>query len=196
MPVNRSVRWCCLTKAVLKDRASTPVETGLSVSRLAAIHFSRGFDIDRLFADTCRELAGTGLRLGGLLQVSSGGEAENATSVHLVDVRTRASYDIWEDRGALASGCRLDEAGLLQAAHIIDRAIEDRVDLIVVNRFGRAESEGRGLRPFIASAIEAEIAVLTCVREPYIDAWQQFHGGLALALPPQLGKVTAWAGSK
>ena len=44
-----------------------------------------------------------------------------------------------------ARGCRLDERGLLDAEPAIMAAIADRVDLLVINRFGRAESLGRGL---------------------------------------------------
>jgi len=169
------------------------METRMNASRLAAIHYEKGSDIDALLVDICRRLAGEGLRLGGLLQISSGGIGGCATSVHLVDLRTRSSFDIWEERGACARGCRLDETGLLEAAHVFDAAIKDRVDMIVFNRFGRAESLGRGLMPYFANAVEADIAVLTSVREPYVEAWRQFHGGLALELETHVASVVSWA---
>lgn len=162
-------------------------------SRIAAIHYQRGFDIDSLFANLCSRLADDCLKLGGLLQISSGCVAGGVTSVNLVDLRTHKSFDIWEDRGTHASGCRLDEAGLLEAAQAIDAAIRDRVDLLVFNRFGRAESQGRGLVPYFADALEAEIAVLTSVREPYVEAWNQFHDGLAVEFETHLASVVAWA---
>jgi hypothetical protein len=82
---------------------------------------------------------------------------------------------------------------LAVASQAIDRAIEDRVDLVVMNRFGRAESLGGGLLTSLTSAVAAEVPVLTAVRAPYDMAWAQFHGGLGRELPPVLEAIVAWA---
>jgi hypothetical protein len=161
---------------------------------LAAINYSRGFDIDRLLVDVCAELARRRLRLGGLLQVSTGTRGGNcAASVHAYDLRTERAFDIWDDRGQCAQGCRLDEGGLAAAECVLEAAIADRVDLLLVNRFGRAESLGRGLRRSFEAAIAAGIPVLAAVRTPYDEAWRGFHGGLGQELAPELGGVVAWA---
>jgi hypothetical protein len=62
-----------------------------------------------------------------------------------------------------------------------------------MNRFGRAESLGGGLLGPLASAVAAELPVLTAVRAPYDLAWAKFHGGLAKELPADVASVTAWA---
>ena len=133
---------------------------------LTAIKFQRGFNIDAQLTHVCTLLKDNGLTVGGLIQENRCGDV---SGVQLVDIRSQQKFDIWENRGLHASGCRLDESGLLY----------DRVDLVVINRFGRAESEGQGLRDYIAQAVDAGIPVLTGVREPYIEAWQLFHGGMA-----------------
>jgi hypothetical protein len=161
--------------------------------RLAAIAYARGFDIDRLLVDACKELSRDGVRLGGLLQISTGAKGGCASTVHVVDLRTNSAYDIWEDRGACARGCRLDERGLADASVVIDQAVADRVDLVVVNRFGRAESLGRGLLECFASALSADVPILTAVRAPYDGAWSTFHGGLGMELPAEQAAVVAWA---
>ncbi len=161
--------------------------------RLAAIHFEQGFDIDDLLTQVCAALARNEVRLGGLLQTVSEGVAGCASSVHVVDLRTGVPVDIFEHRGRFAEGCRLDEGALLEAAPAIHRAIEDRVDLLVINRFGRAESVGKGLIDAFAAAIEAGIPTLTAVRQSYAEAWLAFHGGLATDLPAALDPVAAWA---
>lgn len=161
--------------------------------RLAAVSYDRGFDIDRLFVAVCERLARHGVRLGGLLQISTGGKGGCATTVHVVDLRTNTAFDIWEERGACARGCRLDEGGLAAASLAIDRAIADRVDLVIMNRFGRAESLGGGLLGCLASAVAAELPVLTAVRAPYDDAWARFHRGLGTELPADAVAITAWA---
>ncbi len=162
-------------------------------SRLAAIHYERGFDIDRVFIDVCASAAATGLRLGGLVQMTTGERGGNcAATVHVVDLRTQKAFDIWENRGACARGCRLDERSLADAEPAIMRAIVDRVHLLIINRFGRAESLGRGLRACFEAAIAADVPVLTAVRAPYDQAWQNFHGGFGLSLPCDEDQVAGW----
>lgn len=161
--------------------------------RLAAIRYDKGFDIDALLVDVCRELAERGVRLGGLLQISEGGVGGCATSVHLYDLQTRTAFDIWEDRGSCARGCRLDETGLHHASSVLDRAISDQVDLLIINRFGRAESLGRGLLGHFAKALETNVPILTSVREPYDQAWHNFHGGLGMELPCARHTISVWA---
>ena len=163
--------------------------------RLAAIAYDRGFDIDRLLVAACERLSRRGIRLGGLLQVSTGAKGGCASTVHVVDLRTNAAFDIWEERGAGSKGCRLDERGLAAASHAIDEAIDDRVDLVIMNQFGRAESLGGGLLAAFSSAVSAGVPTLTAVRAPYDLAWAKFHGGLGHELPPDVQAVVAWVES-
>jgi hypothetical protein len=160
---------------------------------LAAIHYERGLDVDALLLETCDALRSQGVRLGGIIQRSSGDRAQCATSVHVVDLRSGAAFDIWEARGACARGCRLDERGLVDAEATILAALADGADLVVINRFGRAESLGRGLVGCFAAAIDARVPVLTAVRAPYGEAWDAFHGGLGGELVPDVRQVIAWA---
>lgn len=101
-----------------------------------------------------------------VIQRSSGSRGSCAARVDVVDLQTGRCFDIWENRGACARGCRLDERGLLDAEPPIQSAIVDRVDLVVINRFGRAESSGPGARRLLPAALEADIPVLTAVRSP------------------------------
>lgn len=164
------------------------------MSPLAAVHYDRGDDIDQFLVTACTRLAATGVRLGGLLQVSKGERAGNcATCVQVVDLRTGQAFDIWQERGACARGCRLDEEGLAQSEIAIRQAVADHVDLLVINRFGRAESLGRGLRGCFEAALLAGIPALTAVRAPYDFAWAAFHGGLAVDLACNVAEILAWA---
>jgi hypothetical protein len=160
---------------------------------LAAIVYGRELPIDDLLLSTCGELRARGVRLGGVFQRASGNPGACASSVHVVDLRSGAAFDIWEPRGACSHGCRLDERGLVDAEATLLAAIEERVDLLVINRFGRAESHGRGLIGCFAAAIEASIPVLTAVRAPYDDAWRRFHGGLGQELAAEATAAVGWA---
>jgi len=162
------------------------------MSLLTAIKFQRGFNIDARLTQICTLLSDNGLTVGGLIQENSCGDV---SSVQLVDIRSQEKFDIWENRGLHASGCRLDEAGLQGSAKVIEQAIFDRVDMLIINRFGRAESEGKGLREYFAQAIDAGVPVLTGVRDTYIDSWHQFHGGMAHELISTDTKMENWIAS-
>ena len=161
-------------------------------TRLGAVIYQRGDDIDALLIAVAEHLTRHELHLGGIVQVRSGPMESCATSLEVMDLMSGKRASIWEDRGACAQGCRLDERGLAAAEPMIRAAIAADVDLVMINRFGHAESRGAGLVPAIIAAIEAGIPVLTAVRAPYIEAWQAFHGGLAADLPADRDAVAAW----
>jgi hypothetical protein len=165
----------------------------VGITPLAAITYRRGFDIDELLLRCCTRLRSGGLRIGGLVQQSSGERGQCARSIHVIDLRSGRAFDIWEERGACASACRLDERGLVDAGPTLMGAIADRVDLLVVNRFGRAESLGRGLLGCFSAAIEAGVPVLTAVRHTYDRDWRMFHGGFARELGPSMQDIVEWA---
>ena len=160
---------------------------------LAAIYYDRGYDIDRILNEVCQALRKQGVRLGGLVQVAGRQQAGACLqSIHLVDLLTEKSYNIWEDRGKSVQGCRLSANVFAEADTALKAAIEQRVDLLFVNRFGRAESEGHGLRQSIEKAVTEGIPVLTAVRAPYDAAWTDFHGGLAAELPCTETAIMDW----
>ncbi len=162
---------------------------------LAGLEAPKGCDIDALFLELIDAAQRGGARVGGLVQVGQDDGATHAgcdTGLALLDVRTGARFNIWENRGRAASGCRLDENGLVAAGTALDAAIADGVDLLVINRFGKAESLGRGFLSQFADAVDREIPTLTSVRAPYRDAWDTFHGGCAEALACDRDHVERW----
>lgn len=157
---------------------------------LAAVVHRRGFDMDAVLADACTAMRASGLRLGGTLQLPG---SDCGTKLNVVDLAGGGTYGIWQELGACAEGCRLDERGLAEAVPVVLAAIAGGVDLVVINRFGKAESHGGGMICAITAALEAGIPVLTAVREPYADAWRAFHGGLGQELEATTEAVLAWS---
>lgn len=162
-------------------------------SAIAAIHFVKGADIDLLLRDIAIAVGRPGVRIGGLIQVATGGLAMQAISVKVVDLYTGRHYEIWEPRGRWAKGCRLDENGLAAAETAVLRSIDAGIDLLLLNRFGRAESKGRGLINCFSEALSQGVPILTAVREPFDVAWAEFHGGLAARLPMEAVAAIEWA---
>jgi len=54
---------------------------------------------------------------------------------------------------------------LASIAKIIEAAIHEGADLVVINRFGKLEARGKGLIELIQKAAEADIPVLIAVPE-------------------------------
>ncbi len=160
--------------------------------RLAAIVYEAGFPIDEFLSRVANQLRAEHIRLGGALQENAPGDAGRCAAMALVDLSSRGRFRISQDLGSQAEGCRLDAQGIAEFVALLDRAPDLDAELMVLNRFGRAEAEGGGLRAAFAGAMEAGTPVLTAVRAPYTDAWSQFHGRLATDLPADMDAVLVW----
>jgi len=161
-------------------------------SRLAGIAFEAGFAIDALMADLVARLKERGMRLSGAIQTAS-----EVPGCDRRNLRLRALDDDWEipilqDRGPLAKGCRLDYGSMVDVCAHIDAGFGKQTDLMVLNRFGRAEAEGGGLRQVLQRCVEADLPTLIAVRSDYLADWAAFHGGMAQTLSPDLPTVLAW----
>ena len=82
-----------------------------------------------------------------------------------------------QPRGPGAKDCIVDPDALAQAGCLLRRAIEQRHPLIVVNRFGYAESIGGGMRAEIADAACSDAVVLIAVRVSRLEGLERFLGG-------------------
>lgn len=153
-----------------------------SIPKLAAIHYQRDLDINAMLRSIAKGLQKHGLKVGGVLQQAEWLPHECCARLYIVDIRTGQCERIKQNRGAEARGCKLDPQGLAAISHCITDAIEAGSDLIIINKYGRAESEERGLLSCFADAASAAIPTLTTVRDPYVDQWRAFHGGLATEL--------------
>ncbi len=164
----------------------------LGTVRIAAIVYPSGFQIDDFLNRVVNRLRADRVGLSGALQQNAIGAAGRCSEMTVVDLASRSRFSISQDLGSLAQGCRLDARGLVEIGVVLDRTPIDEVELFILNKFGKAEAEGGGLRPAFAKAIEAGIPVLTAVRAPYTEAWLKFHGQLALDLDPDPDIVFAW----
>jgi len=122
------------------------------------------------------------VRVGGLLQEALFDSAGEITGLNAVDVST--------DRRILISRpsvnddeCGLDVSALTESSDIIHKAISDRVDLVVVEKFGELEQGGKGLIDEILQTIAEGIPLLLSVPEAALPIWQERSGELGSVLP-------------
>lgn len=67
-------------------------------------------------------------------------------------------------------------------------ALDQAVDLLIVNKFGKLEGQGGGLAHEMVAAAAAGIPVLTTIREDRLDRWADLMGDMAVILPPERGR--------
>lgn len=161
---------------------------------IAEIPFRGRAPVDALLAAVVSRLRRDGVRVAGFLQEDDSGidGTDACGSMRLRDLDNGAVHGISQDLGRFSTGCRLDSSALTAAAGLLETAIDAGAELVVVNRFGKAEVDGAGLRPVIARAMAAGIPVLVPVREDYAPSWAAFHGGMADSLPTDEEAVLGW----
>lgn len=161
-------------------------------NRVAAIVYRSHDDVDTLLADVAETLVRSGERIGGVVQRNLKDGTGCQVGMQAIDLMTGQEISICQPLGRGAMACKLDAAGLAEAAIAVTRAIAANVDLVVVNKFSKQEAAGQGLRDELAGAIAAGIPVLTAVPEKCLDAWNDFTGGIGTTLLCERGAIEGW----
>lgn len=159
--------------------------------RLAHISIAGRGETDRFLAAVAARLEMAGLRLAGTVQSNTARADRTRCDMDLRVLPDGPVYRISEDRGAAARGCMLDHGALEQTVAEVARRL-DGADLLIVNKFGKAESEGRGLVPVISDALARGLPVLVGVNGLNLPLYLDFAGGLSDALPATEETVAAW----
>jgi nucleoside-triphosphatase THEP1 len=149
-------------------------------------------DTDLVLERLATDLAARGLRCCGTVQINS--ERCDAGPCDM-DVRVLpdgAILRISQDLGPQSRGCRLDPAALETAVGLVAASLSSGADLLIVNKFGKHEAEGRGFRYVIAEAIAMDIPVLVGLNAINRPAFESFADGLAVQLPSDPTALMAW----
>lgn len=148
---------------------------------------------DRLLAAVADRLARDGVRLlGALRPVSTGGGSGHCES-DLWLLPEGPLVGLSQDLGPGASACRMDAGAFEEAVGLLVARLEaSGADLVLLNKFGLSEAEGRGFRVLIAEALGRGVPVLTGVSDTHRAAFEHFAEGLATHLPPDEDAILAW----
>jgi hypothetical protein len=151
---------------------------------------------DDAVAAAVAALLARGFKVRGLLQEGSEGGPSCCATLFLEDIGSGRRVEIFQNRGREARGCRLDASGLAEAAAWVREAVESRPDVLVLNRFGRQESEGRGLLDEIGAAVLAGIPVVIPVNDVLMQDWDAFAGDVYDRIPAAAGRIEEWCRRK
>lgn len=160
---------------------------------LAAIRYGHDDPVDALLEAVVRDLQTQGVRVAGYVQHETDAGENCCATMHLEDVTSGERHVISQALGTGAKGCRLDPQALAALCGELQARLAGGVDLLVLNRFGKGESQGHGFRVAIERAMLDGVPVLTAVHDTYLPAWLDFAGDYAASLAPSRAEVDAWA---
>jgi len=121
-------------------------------------------------------------RVGGVLQEALFNSEGGIVGLNAVDVLTNRRIPITRPVKN-DEECGLDVSALAETTDIIRNAINDRLDLVVVEKFGELEQNGKGLIDEILQTIVEGIPLLISVPEAALPVWQDRSGELGSVLP-------------
>jgi hypothetical protein len=175
------------------DQAFKPSSS--RAQRLVAIVYPDNVYPGAAFEALVAQCRGAGLSLAGVLQHLVDETPERRCDVVLEDLSTGDRTPIFEDRGAGAAGCRLDEGALAAAAARIEGSLESAPNVLVLNKFGKAECAGGGLLDLIAKAMDRNVTVVIGVPKSNLEAWRGFAGDFAVELSSDVSEIAQWVAS-
>ena len=160
---------------------------------IAAIVYQgdQGPTVDTLLATIAYDLRSTGWKLAGAVQ-SPGAPRNSRCEMTLEDLATGACIEMSDELGPTASGCRLDTQALEDSVGLAASSLDPATRLVVINRFGKRETDGRGFRSMIESAVAMDVPVLVGVKQMHFDAWRRFVGDEPRVLPHDRDEILAW----
>ncbi len=148
---------------------------------------------DPLLAEVAWHLVLRGHHLCGTVQFNTERQGSRHCDMDLMVLPGGPVFRISQSRGNWARGCRLDAGSLEMAAGHVAGSVDTGPDLLVINKFGKHEAEGRGFRSVIALALDRDMPVLVGLNPLNLEAFEKFSGGLATELSADFDTILKWA---
>lgn len=150
-------------------------------------------DTDLLLAAFANRLMASGLRVCGLVQSNDEKPGDHPCDMNVHVLPDGPVLRISQALGSGSHGCRLDPAVLARAAAAVETRLNTGADVLIINKFGKHEARGRGLRDAIAMAVAKDVPVLVGLNELNTEAFMAFTAGKAVRLVPERDALEHWA---
>jgi hypothetical protein len=157
---------------------------------LAALVYERDQDPDQVLREFASDLKARGYRAVGLVQ--TGHHCTDTPQLSAMLVHSGEELQLFQNLGTCSTGCRLDVGQLLVAGAQVASAIDQGADLVIVNRFGRQEREGKGLSYLVERALSADSPVVIAVPSHRFADWIRFADGMSVKLRCNRKALDAW----
>jgi nucleoside-triphosphatase THEP1 len=155
---------------------------------LAALVYEPHQDPDAVLRGFAADLTARGYRAVGMVQ--AGQCADSSLSAVLLP--SGETMLLAQDFDPAARGCRLDLGRLTNAAERLAAAMAQGADLVIINRFGKRERDGKGLASLMERALDADIPVVIAVAGDRFADWIKFAGGMSVKLACERAALDQW----
>ncbi len=162
------------------------------MTMLGAITLDGRGAADRLLMGLAQRLTASGARLCGAVQENRERAGRDKPDMVLHLLPDMIECPITQDLGALSGGCTLDVTALETAAALAESRLLG-ADLVIINKFGKREVEGRGFRDLVGHALGAEIPVLVAINPAVRPAFAAYAGDMVAWLPADENILYDWS---
>ena len=162
--------------------------------RAAAVVFGRGNTAEFVLAGFAEELKSQGLKVGGLVQEFLYDENHDRIGLDAIEIDTgkRIPINRPTESDMINGVCSLDRSALAESTEALRRAIDNKFDLIIVEKFGEQEQGGKGLADESLAAMAEGIPTLVLVPASALEQWNAFSGGMADQIPCSAEALQDW----
>lgn len=163
--------------------------------KLAYVRSSRRGGTDQLLTEFAYRQIAIGRRVIGVVQINTDRPNNHRCDMDVQILPGSSTIRISQDLGAGSRGCRLDPEALEQAVAELAPQIETGADLLIVNKFGKHEADGRGFRSLIARGLELNIPVIVGISALNEEAFLEFSAGHAAKVFADQTHLDEWIDS-
>lgn len=159
---------------------------------ILAILYSDGLAADQLISELGYKLRDAGIAVAGIVQHNQFVRNRTKCDMEVEELSSGIVLKLSEDRGREARGCRLDRSALSEAASLLSASIEREPALVILNKFGKTEAEGQGLRDVLAQAVQLGVPVIAGVPYRNVEQWRIFADGFAEECGIDSPRIFGW----
>lgn len=147
---------------------------------------------DLLLYNVAKILKVRGLETAGTVQINTKREKYDHCDMDVQILPDGPVVRISQNLGEGAQGCRLNPEALETAVSQVEAHLAKGADVLIVNKFGKHEADGRGFRNAIALAVSMNCPVLVGTNSLNLEALLEFTGGSARRLTACKNEITNW----
>ncbi|WP_237152441.1 DUF2478 domain-containing protein [Oryzibacter oryziterrae] len=159
-----------------------------SETDIAAVVYQPGDDPDGLLAHFARLRLGEGYDVLGLLQRR---RDRSSPGPGKVDFRLMPAFE-WDEPAPALRDDRPASTLLPELGRRLADLLPRRPDLLLMSRYGRAETRGEGLIDLLSHVADTGIPTLIAVPEALFPHWTQTTAGMAVRLCPSTNALERW----
>jgi nucleoside-triphosphatase THEP1 len=149
-------------------------------------------DIDLVLETFSKSLAAKGVKACGIVQINSNHAGSHRCDMDVCVLPDGPVIRISQSLGKEAKGCRLDPAALEAAVLEVETRLTRKPDILIINKFGKHEANGRGFRGPISTALSLNIPIVVGVNQLNLESFQEFCGEMADPVDSTVLALKTW----